>query len=582
MSFDDVARRVTRLKLFRVLAAVREVRTNQQLDPNEPVFKDPNALLRRLVRDNAITEDMLLDPWGGTIQFVRAAGPPVPFLSVIRRLRAPSPGPDGVLGSGDDVSDPFARVCASGSPYAVAVEEDRLVDSKWDMAVSEETVHAWRTLFESLTGTTLGGEGVGLSGTGEGGGGKGEGIGLGGVGTLGHGRGSGAISTGDAFWTAPVRTDAEGRVRLTVPLGDAETTWRLALVGVPDGLEPASTTIDVASEIPLSVRVDTGARWTAGDVVEASVTVRNRTANALRASLDVSAGGAAAIERAAPPATLEIPANGARQARVRVLAKQVGDATLVVTARAPGVPDDVLRHDRRDCSAGQRRVLTQSAWVERKKELAVTLDSGYGLAGEPRLVLERGYDDAVLAALDSLEPERQTSTLALVDALEAAIRVERWATTRSTTRHRALADICARDGHARSRALRGVRASRRDRARRRHECDRDAGSARARLDQEAGTADRAPRACGAVRPATTTGPRRRTRSVRRPRKTRSTPSQRPRRTCCRAGARTCRTRCACSRTAMTPQRSPARCSRWRSDRIERPRPRCSSSACATW
>ncbi|MDF2693968.1 MAG: Large extracellular alpha-helical protein, partial [Labilithrix sp.] len=186
VTFDNVARRVTRLKLFRVLAAVRAERSNRGLDPDEPVFKDPNALLRRLVRSGSLTEHVLLDPWGGTIQFVRSKAPPIPFLTIARGFELRAPGPDGVVDTADDVRDPFERVLRSGSPYADAVEEDRIVDAKWDMVVSEETVQAWQRLFEELTGTTLG-NGIGLSGVGEGGGGRGEGIGLGSVGTLGHG-----------------------------------------------------------------------------------------------------------------------------------------------------------------------------------------------------------------------------------------------------------------------------------------------------------------------------------------------------------------------------------------------------------
>jgi hypothetical protein len=439
VTFDNVARRVTRLKLFRLLAAVRAERANKQLDPDEPVFRDPNALVRRLVRSGALTDDALLDPWGGTIQFVRSQRPPIPFLSVVHGWELRAPGPDGVVDTGDDVGDPFARILRSGSPYATAVEEDRIVDAKWDMVVSEETVRAWERLFEELTGSKLGG--VGLSGIGEGGGGRGEGIGLGSVGTIGHGHGSAGISTGDAFWSAPVRTDAEGRVKLTVPLGDVETTWRVALVGVPDGQLPASTTLDVPSEAPLSGRVDTGARWVAGDEVVTNITVRNRTKSAVRATVTATAEGVASVDPKSPPTTIDVPANGARRVRVRVAAKEAGSAALVVTTRAPGLADDVLRHTWEVVPRGERRELTQTGWVDGDRTLGISLDHGYSLAGEPRLVLERGYDDAVAAALDSLEPERQTSTEALVDALEAAIRIERWATQKSTPRHRAIAAI---------------------------------------------------------------------------------------------------------------------------------------------
>src|SRR6185295_4861029 len=207
VTFDTVARRITRLKLFRILSAVRTERMQRGLDPDEPVFKDPNALLRRLVRKGSLTEDALLDPWGGTMQFVRSAAPPVPFLTVAKGWELHAPGPDGIVSTADDVHDAFERVVRSGSPYAKAVDE--------------------------VTGKHLGNQGIGLSGTGEGGGGSGHYASLRqGATSVGHGRGTAGISTGDAYWVAPTRTDADGRVRLVVPLGDVETTWQVALVGV--------------------------------------------------------------------------------------------------------------------------------------------------------------------------------------------------------------------------------------------------------------------------------------------------------------------------------------------------------------
>ena len=463
VTFDNVARRVTRLKLFTVLAAVRAVRSAQSLDPDEPVFKDPNALLRRLVREGSLTEDQLLDPWGGTIQYVRGNGPaPAPFLGTIHGFELRAPGPDGVVNTADDVRDPFERVVRSGSPYARAMQEDKLVDAKWDMVVSETTVAAWQKLFEELTGRELGfgAGGLGLSGVGEGGGGSGSGIGLGSIGSIGHGagtgRGSAGISNGDAYWSPPVRTDAEGRVRISVPLGGGETTWRVAFVGVPDGLGPASTTTDVASDLPLSLRIDGGARWTAGDVVETNVLVRNRTDAAVHATIEASAEGAAALEpmpastkKQARTQSVDVPAHGARTVRVKLRGVAAGEGRAVLVARAPGLPDDVLRHSWEIAPPGEPRSLTQTAWVDGNRELGIVLDHGYRLAGQPQLVLERGYDDAVAAALESLEPEAQKSAHALVDSFEAALRIQRWATTKDTPRHRALAGI-AEDSAARA------------------------------------------------------------------------------------------------------------------------------------
>ena len=451
VTFDNVARRVTRLKLFTVLQAVRNFRKNGALDPDEPVFRDPNALIRRLVREGALADDQLLDPWGGTIQYVRSNGPaPAPFLGNVHGFELRAPGPDGKVGTGDDVRDPFERVVRSGTPYARAVQEDRIVDAKWDMVVAEETVAAWERMFEELTGQTLGSgaQGLGLSGFGSGGGGTGtgRGIGLGSVGTIGHGRGSSGVSSGDAYWSAPLRTDAEGRVRLSIPLGGAETTWRVALVGVPDGLGPASTTADVASDLPLSLRVEAGTRWVEGDVIETEVLVRNRTAAAVHATIDAAAEGAAALDAAPGARAVDVPARGARTVRVRVRAAKAGEGRLVLTAHAPGLPDDLLRHSWEILPAGEKRALTQTAWVDGDRELGLALDHGYRLMGEPRLVLERGFDIALASALESLEPERQISPHGLVDSLETALRIQRWATTKDSPRHRALAAIAERSG----------------------------------------------------------------------------------------------------------------------------------------
>jgi hypothetical protein len=447
VTFDNVARRVTRLKLFSVLAAVRSMRAQRSLDVDEPVFKDPNALLRRLVRDGSLEDDQLLDPWGGTIQYVKSnAAPPAPFLAAIHGFELHAPGPDGVVGTADDVRDPFERVVRSGTPYARAMQEDKIVDAKWDMVVSETTVAAWQQLFEELTGQKLGSSGgLGLSGTGSGGGGggSGSGIGLGSVGTLGHGRGSAGVTNGDAYWSAPIRTDAEGRVHLAIPLGGAETTWRVAFVGVPDGLGPASTTADIASDLPLSLRIDGGARWVEGDVLETNVLVRNRTDAAVHATVEATAEGGASLDgpAASAPETVDVPARGARTIRMRLRAVRAGEGRVVLVARAPGLPDDVLRHAWEIAPPGEARALTQTAWVDGDRDLGIVLDQGYRIAGEPRLVLERGYDDAVAAALGSLEPERLKSAHSLVDAMEAGLRVQRWAMTKDTPRHRALAAI---------------------------------------------------------------------------------------------------------------------------------------------
>lgn len=434
VTFDNVARRVTRLKLFRVLAAVRAWRHENKLDPDEPVFRDPNALLRKLVREGKIAEDLLLDPWGGTLRFVPARGPGLPFLSVIRGFELHSPGPDGVPGTGDDVKDPFERVLRSGTPYAKAVSEDRLVDARLDMEVGEATVSAWQQTIEELTGTTLGSvQGLVLDSYGSGGSGSGFGSGHGRLG--GSHRASSAVTRGVHWWSPPIRTDAAGHARFHVPLGDAETTWRVAVVGVPDGARPAAAHADVAAALPLSARVDVGAAWVEGDRVEAAVTLRNRTGKPTRVALTLAAGGVARLadpRDAAREAT--VPASGAAVVRVPVIAGAAGDADLTVTARADGIPDDTDRHTWKVLPAGEPTDLTRAQWVEGSASLAVPVaaevdqpGTAMRLAGRPRLVLERGLTRPLTAALEALNPDHLGSRAALLDAVETAARVQRWA-----------------------------------------------------------------------------------------------------------------------------------------------------------
>ena len=107
VTFDSVARRIARAKIFEILVAVRQFRRDHRLDPEEPALRNPNAILRRLVRDGRLAEQDLVDPWGGTIQFTPSTGPAIPFLNAVKGFELHAPGPDGTIGSGDDVRDPF-------------------------------------------------------------------------------------------------------------------------------------------------------------------------------------------------------------------------------------------------------------------------------------------------------------------------------------------------------------------------------------------------------------------------------------------------------------------------------------------
>lgn len=431
VTYDNVARRVARLKLFRVLEAVRSYRVERAVDPDEPVLRDPSAILRRLVTRGQLSAQDLVDPWGGTMAFVKGQGQKLPFMTV-RGFELHAPGPDNKLGTADDVKGPFDRVVASGTPYAQAMEEDRLVDAELEMEVSDATVDAWRSTLEELTGTTLGS--IRTIGYGAGGLGSGHGSGYG---RARHGatqveRRSTGISTGAAFWLAPQRTDANGHLRVSVPLGDVETTWRLAVVGAPDGASPAVTSLDIPSALPLSARVDAGAAWIEGDEADVQVTVQNRTPTAAKVELSFASGGAAApLAAGAASRVVDVPAGGALSLPVRVRGRAVGTATLQVVAKAPGGLEDRTTSSWEVRPAGEVVDMTSTQWVTGEATLALS-QTGPELrpTGTAKLVLERGNTASIQAALDALDPDAITSLDGLSYAQEAAARIQKWATAR--------------------------------------------------------------------------------------------------------------------------------------------------------
>ncbi len=425
VTFDNVARRVTRLKLFSVLAGIRRHKASAQIDADEPALRDPNALLRRLVRSGTFTQDQLLDPWGGTLEFVPRPGPGTPFITAVRGWELRSPGPDGRLGTGDDVSDPFVRVVASRTPYAEAMGEDELVDAKLDMQVGDATVSSWESLFARLTGTQLG------DATGAGGLGLGSGTGGGGGYGAGHGRIGTSRPTDGGTWLPPVRTDASGEAVIEVPLGDAETTYTASLVAIPDAGLPATAHADVPVSLPMSVKVDLGHGLTEGDRAEARVTVRNRTAGPLQVELAAAATGGLALDTAAgEKRSVAVPPRSSYTVGVATRAVAAGDGALEIRARARGAPEDVLVHRTTVSPRGEPRVLAQGLWVRGRADFDVRLPGGTTPSGDARIVIERGPDASLIAALSSLDADRLSSPDALADAAEVSASAARFATAR--------------------------------------------------------------------------------------------------------------------------------------------------------
>ncbi len=424
--FDRVARRVTRLKLFRVLDAVREHVYAHRLYPDELALKEPGSILRRLVRDGTLDPSMLLDPWGGTLQFVRSDALDVPYLAVVRRFRLVSPGPDGRAGTSDDVADPFERVLASDTPYARAVDEDRLVDARYEVVVGDETVAAWRTLFEELTGSVFG-QSAGLGGLGT----RGFGAGGGGASAYARGglatRGSSGRSTSVGIWIPPQRTDAQGKLQIRIPLPDLETTYSVGLIATPDDGPTAAANTEVAVALPLSVRVEAGTAWSEKDALSAEIVVRNRSAQPINAVLLTKAQGSIALAGTAP-SRVAVPADGATTVLLPLRAVGPGRATIEVEVSAAGLPTDRVAHTLEVRPEAERVTRWTGAWVDGHETLALpALEAGDSPAGLSAVEVERGVGQMVRRGLGSLDPDRLGSLDAELEAIGAVRAVIRWA-----------------------------------------------------------------------------------------------------------------------------------------------------------
>ena len=419
ITYDNVARRVTRLKLFRVLEVMRDQRT--MLDPDEPSLTEPNAFLRKLVRDGLITDGALLDPWGGRLRFEKSTGDYVPFITWKRGFSFRSPGPDGKINTKDDIDSPFARVLESGTPYARASDEDEVVDARFDMRVADSTVSSWRNTLDKATGTALGTGGFGLSGIGEGGGGRGEGYGSG-SGRLGgsHRRLSAAGFTSLAM---PVETDEQGRARINVTLGDEETTWRVVLIGLPHKAPAAVSTVDVPVSLALSSKVVAGAKMTEGDKVAALVHLRNRTATETTATLELSTEGA--LSTTAKTQSVSIPAKGTTTVSVPLVAGIGKTGALIVKTVGPAT-SDVVRHEVDVSPRGEMMNITKTAWISEEREWGDALEkASFERRGGATLVLTRGLQPHVDSAAKTLSSYVATTSDELLDVADLSSRIKR-------------------------------------------------------------------------------------------------------------------------------------------------------------
>lgn len=156
ISFDNVARRLTRQRLLRLLVALRHFVKNNQLDLTWARRGDPATWLTGLDGwssddgETYIEEEDLFDGWGHpfAIRAARGGRARFRFLEPIVGYELVSAGPDGRFGNRDDLFDPFARILPRGSIYGEAVGEEQLLARLHGVELGRATIAALMSAFE--------------------------------------------------------------------------------------------------------------------------------------------------------------------------------------------------------------------------------------------------------------------------------------------------------------------------------------------------------------------------------------------------------------------------------------------------
>lgn len=134
-----------------------------------------------------------------------------------------------------------------------------------------------------------------------------------------------------AFFSKGIVTNARGEGRISIPLPDNLTRWRVMAAAADAGERFGSGETSVTTAKPLQVEPALPRFLTLGDVFAATVLVHNRTARAGTATVELQVEGAELLSPAT--ATLALPAGAQAPLRYSVRATQRGKARFRAKAK---------------------------------------------------------------------------------------------------------------------------------------------------------------------------------------------------------------------------------------------------------
>lgn len=206
-----------------------------------------------------------------------------------------------------------------------------------------------------------------------------------------------------AFFAAAVRTDAEGKARITFKMPDSLTTWIAVARGLTKDTRVGEARTDVRTRKRVQARLQAPRFFTERDEILVSGLLRNDYDTPLQAKVRLDLDGGALEAKDALERSLEIPVG--REIRVdwRLAVVDAGNArvTLSVTTDKEG---DAMRMSFPVYPYGRNKIVTQMArleWGNRTTSLLVNLPA-QRRGGELEIVLEPSIAGALLESLPYL------------------------------------------------------------------------------------------------------------------------------------------------------------------------------------
>ncbi len=137
-----------------------------------------------------------------------------------------------------------------------------------------------------------------------------------------------------AYWNASVRTDAEGKAKVTLMLPDNLTTWRMQAKGITAEALVGRSDVDIVSTLDLLLRPALPRFFVVGDQATLATTVHNNTDQEQTVVVKFMSEGLAL--QGPDQQTVKVAAHDKAQVRWAVTAQSVGEVRIQMSVQAEG------------------------------------------------------------------------------------------------------------------------------------------------------------------------------------------------------------------------------------------------------